>query len=276
MDASSDNKLTPQIQAGVTLLNAPIELAGNWRTMIPHSAEAVVELMRSSCLENVRLLSDRQPTRLRVDEHPSGSPAIWLHDDGSSTAWIIVDIGERAWSQLSYQFGHELGHVLANSWQAHANPGGPSQWLEESIVEAFSFFGLGRLAANWERQPPFPNDNGYGVALASYRKSALQGYDRLAAEQGGIADWAAWYRRHRTGIEAGDGLNAFARACSSKFVAAFEQNPACIEALGALNRWPNRSRLPLSDYLEQWEASCHELGASPALPTMIRRELRLS
>jgi hypothetical protein len=57
----------------------------------------VVERMRHSCLDGVRLVSDRQPTRLRVDEHASGPPAVWLHPDGSSMAWIIVDVGERAW-----------------------------------------------------------------------------------------------------------------------------------------------------------------------------------
>src|SRR5439155_21981130 len=84
------------------------------------------------------LVSDRQPTRLRVDEHTSGPPAAWLHPDGSTMAWIIVDIGERAWAQLAYQFGHELGHVTANSWQPHAKPAAPCQWLEEAMVEAFT------------------------------------------------------------------------------------------------------------------------------------------
>ena len=50
-----------------------------------------------------RLVSDRQPTRIRIDS------AIWLHPDGSSMAWSL-DIGERAWMQLVCQFGHELGH----------------------------------------------------------------------------------------------------------------------------------------------------------------------
>jgi len=54
---------------GVTLLSAPVELAGNWGEMIPHSADLVVELMRHACLDGVRLVSDRQPTRLGVDEH---------------------------------------------------------------------------------------------------------------------------------------------------------------------------------------------------------------
>jgi hypothetical protein len=99
----------PPIELAATLLSAPIELAGDWGHMIPRSADQVVERMRHSCLDGVRLLSDRQPTRLRVDEHASGSPAVWLHPDGSSMAWIIVDIGQQAWATLAYQFGHELG-----------------------------------------------------------------------------------------------------------------------------------------------------------------------
>src|SRR5262245_29647307 len=38
-------------------------------------------------------------------------------------------------SVLAYQFGHELGHVTANSWQPHAKPQPPSRWLEEALVE---------------------------------------------------------------------------------------------------------------------------------------------
>jgi hypothetical protein len=112
-------QLSPPIEQAPTLLTAPIELAGDWGHMLPRAADQVVERMRHSCLDGVRLLSDRQPTRLRVDEHSSGPPAVWLHPDGSSMAWIIVDIGERDWSKLAYQFGHELGHVMANSWQPH-------------------------------------------------------------------------------------------------------------------------------------------------------------
>jgi hypothetical protein len=104
-------------------------------------------------------VSDLQPTRLRVDEHTSGLPAVWLHPDGSTMAWIIVDISERAWTQLAYQFGHELGHVMANSWQPHAKPKPPCQWLEGAMVEAFSIRGLGRLAESWKQSPPFAGDN---------------------------------------------------------------------------------------------------------------------
>src|ERR1700682_2913158 len=74
----------------VSLLSAPIELAGDWGHMIPGASDQVLQRMRHACLDSVRLVSDRQPTRLRVDEHTSGSPAVWLHFDASSMAWVIV------------------------------------------------------------------------------------------------------------------------------------------------------------------------------------------
>jgi hypothetical protein len=244
--------------------------------MLPGAAEAVLGRMRSACLKNVRLLSDKQPTRLIVDEHQSGPPSVWLHPDHRTTAWVIVDIGERAWSQLAYQFGHELGHTFANSWQWHAKPGGTCQWLEEAIVEAFSLFGLGRLAPEWTKDPPFPGDNLYGDAIAKYRADIKSEYAKLSAEQGGISDLAGWYNKNRKGIEGGGGLNAFAKAASLQFLEIYERTPDSVEAIGALNRWPGRSHLPLTDYLREWRASCNEIGASTELVDSLSKRLSLS
>ena len=258
-----------------TLLSAQIEVAGSWGHMDPRSVERVLERMRQSCLSGVRLVSDRQPTHLRVEEHTFGPPAVWLHPDGRSMAWIIVDIGERAWAQLAYQFGHELGHVLANSWQAHAEPKPPCQWLEEAMVEAFSIWGLGRLAERWKRDPPFAHDNAFGNAIEDYRQNVIQRYAKLAADQGFSQDHATWFTNHRAEIE-GMGLNPFARAASLSILNEYEQNPDCVEALGALNRWPGRTGVPIDGYLSQWKASCTELRASPLLPDRLRELLHIA
>jgi hypothetical protein len=237
--------------------------------MIPRSAQSVAERMRHACLDGVRLISDRQPTKIRVDRHTSGPPAVWLHPDGSSMAWIIVDTGERAWMQLAYQFGHELGHVMANSWQPHAKPGPPTQWLEEALVEAFSLRGLGRLAERWKQDPPFPKDNKFGAGIAVYRDNIVQGYAKLAVDQGLTCDPARWIAKHRKEIEV-PGLNPFAQAASLTILDEYERVAASVEALGALNRWPRRTGLALTEYLRQWEASCIELQAAPHLPTRLR------
>ena len=257
-----------------TLLTAPIELAGDWGRMLEGAADQVVERMRHACLDGVRLVSDRQPTRLRVDEHTSGTPAIWLHPDGTSMAWIIVDIGERDWSKLAYQFGHELGHVLCNSWQPDAKPAPPCQWLEEAMVEAHSLRGLGRLARSWKQNPPFAGDNAFGDAIARYRQDIIDRYTALADSQGLTRDAAAWFTDHRGEIEM-PALNPFAQAISLTILAEYDRAPDCIEALGALNRWPGRSGLAIGEYLRQWETSCAELQASPRLPVRLRELLRI-
>ncbi|MDX8495156.1 hypothetical protein RFN29_26715 [Mesorhizobium sp. VK22B] len=258
-----------------TLRSAPIELAGNWGHMLPQAAEQVVERMRQACLDGVRLLSDRQPVRLRVDEHTSGQPAIWLHPDGSSMAWIIVDIGERDWSKLAYQFGHELGHVLANSWQQDAKPAPPCQWLEEALVEAFSLHGLRRLAKDWNENPPFPGDNAFGDSIGKYSEDIIRGYGTLADQQGLTRDAAVWFADHRDEIEI-PGLNPFAQAISVILLAEYDRTPECIEALGALNRWPGRSGVPIAEYLRRWKRSCAELHASPHLPVRLQQLLHVS
>jgi hypothetical protein len=258
----------------MTLLTAPIELTGNWGHMIPDAAAHVVERMRHACLEGIRLVSDDQPHRLRVDEHTSGPPAIWLHPDGTSIGWIIVDVGQKDWSKLAYQFGHELGHVTANSWRPDAKPATPCQWLEEAMVEAFSLRGLALLADNWSRNPPFQDDSGFGAALAVYRQNIVERYAKLAQEQGHPEDLGAWFKEHRPAVEA-QALGPFAQAASLTILAEYERNPAGLEALGALNRWPGRSGIPLEDYFRAWEASCAELQASHSLPVRLRELLAL-
>ena len=43
--------------------------------------------------------------------------------------------------------------------------------------------------------------------------------------------------------------------------------------MGALNRWPGRSGVPMEDYLRLWKRSCAELGASQRLPIRLRKML---
>ncbi len=258
-----------------TLRTAPIEVFGQWGGMLPGSVHQVLDRMRQACLAGFRLLSDEQPDRLRVEEHTLGPPAVWLHADPARpdlarTAWIIVDVGQRDWSRLAYQFGHELGHVTANSWRPDARPAAPCQWLEEAMVEAFSLRGLARLADGWSEAPPFPGDGRFGTAIATYRQDTIESYARLADRQGHAGDPAAWFKANRQALEAQPYLSDLAKAASLPILVAYEDDPTGMEALGALNRWRGRSALPLEDYFEAWRRSCAELGASPALPNRLQ------
>jgi len=114
---STPSTLRPGVPS---ILNAPLEVTGDWGKSLPSSAATVISRMREACLDGVRLLSDRQPSRLRAEDRTSGPPHLWLHDHPSRIAWIVVDVRGNFWCQLAYQFGHELGHVLDNSGSGSA------------------------------------------------------------------------------------------------------------------------------------------------------------
>jgi hypothetical protein len=258
------------------LLTAPIELRGEWSYR--DAVLRVLSRVRAVDLSGLRLLSDRQPARVSVENHKEGPPAIWLHSDEPERAAVIVDIGPSSdWCKLAYQFGHELGHVLCNSWQVSAKPQPPTQWLEEALVETFSIRGLGLLAESWERSPPFAGDQGFANAIRQYR-SALLDKNRTDGAVGGPHDAIAWFRACRSDLEAGKVVprGPAVLGILTIYEQTTAQEPCCLEDLGALNRWPERTALPIERYLERWNQSCRALGAKGELPGRLERLFGLS
>ena len=262
--------------SSATLLDAPLKVLGDWGQSSIRDVSAVVARVRRTCLAGTRLLSDRQPSSLRVENRRSGNPAIWLHNDGRTTAWIILNVGAQDWSKLAYQFGHELGHVLANSWDASSKPGTPCQWLEEVLAEAFSLRGLGRLADSWEKSPVFPNDAPFANAIRRYRRNALKKYEELAAGQMKDSRPDGWFRQYRSALESSGGLSGPGEAAVPIMLRELEDDMRSVEDLGALNRWPARSSVPIEQYLRLWKKSCEGIGAAGRLPERVRDRLGLA
>lgn len=254
----------------MTLLNATLELGGAWGGSATVDAAAVIERARAACLSGVTLLSDRQPEKLRVDDQSGSNPSIWLHPGHSTTAWIIVTVGDRDWSQLAYQFGHELGHVLCNSWAPDAKPRNPCQWIEEALVEAFSLRGLRLLAEDWARTPPFANDSAFATSIQRYGENVLDGY--RVQDLGGTMELGAWFRAHEAFLSENGGVDAASGAIPT-MLELLESDAAMIADMGALNRWPERSGVPVHDYLRLWTKSCSELNAPGRLPARLRKLL---
>jgi hypothetical protein len=229
----------------------------------------VLSRMRDVSLSGIKLFSDRQPKTIRIESRTGGFPSIWLHDNSAVRAWIIVNIYPCAWGQLAYQFGHELGHVLCNSWDKFARPSPPCQWLEESLVEAFTICGLGRLATSCERDPLFDGDVGFAETIRRYRDNLIRSYEIQAPNK----TCAAWFRTARASLDLKGGESDAEGPATLEILAELEKSDPCIEDLGAVNRWPLRSGVPIEDYLDLWEMSCTEIGAPGQLPKRLRRLL---
>jgi hypothetical protein len=258
----------------INLSSAPIEVIGIWGASPSNAAAVVISRMRQACLSGLRLFSDQQPDRLRVEDEASGPPHIWLHKENPTTAWIVVDIGTRAWSQLAYQFGHELGHVMCNSWMWKVETPPPCRWVEECLAEAFAIRGLARLADSWENDPPFVGDAHYGQALRDYRRDLLNKYQNAAGSEP-IRDMAGWLRAKRPRLDGAAGLSDEEGPAILTVLNAMEAETACVEDVGAVNRWPERSGLPLEDYLWRWRRSCEQLKLSGLLPARLQEIFKL-
>jgi hypothetical protein len=253
----------------LTLLTAPVELGGDWGESARRDVAVVISRTRTACLSGVELRSDRQPAMLRVDHRPGGPPSVWLQTAAPTTAWVNVSIGARDWCNLAYQFGHELGHVLCNSWAPDAKPRNPCQWIEEALVEAFSLRGLAILADQWAHAPPFPRDEDYADSIRDYRETILARSRAVARDQGIAAGFSAWFKAHESVLGRDGGVDA-ARGAVPTMLDLLMADATAVEDLGALNRWLGRSGVPLSDYLALWENSCTELNAPGRLPIQIR------
>lgn len=251
------------------LRSAPIELSGDWHAAPTDAVMRVLTRIREVDLSGMRLLSDRQPRKLRIENHSEVAPAIWLHSDQPDMASIVVNIGYADWCRLAYQFGHELGHVLSNSWQFSAKPQPPTQWLEEVLVETFSVRGLRLLADSWEKSPPFAGDAGFARAVRQYGSALL---DKFKAD---YLSPLKWFRMNRAKLEIGSGKDVLWGPAVVGVLQIYEDvkpgEPTCLDDLGALNRWPERTSVPIERYLDLWTESCVAIGSTGELPSRLRQ-----
>jgi len=141
------------------------------------------------------------------------------------------------------------------------------------MVEAFSIRGLGLLADSWASHPPFPDDAAFGASIARYRDNLLTKYRTASTEQGAIGNLAAWFQSHRADLETNGGVTGPAQGVVWACLEEMQADTASVDGLGAVNRWPGRSGVPLEDYLRLWKRSCVELGESPRLPIRLRNRL---
>ena len=145
---------------------------------------SVVSSMRFVSLKGLKLRSDRQPRGMLVENIAPGlgqwAPMVVATDRADKAAWIRVTIDGTHWARLAYQFGHELGHVLCNSWGFGAAPRVPCQWVEEVCVEAFSIRGLLEMSQRWTTKAPHPHWKSFSTSLEGYAENTLTKYRKLA------------------------------------------------------------------------------------------------
>jgi hypothetical protein len=185
-----------------------------------------------------------------IDVSRSRTGPITLFQRGSGGEYRIrLDVEGRRWAQFSFQFGHEICHVVCGCVE-HANP---DLWFEESICETASLYVLGRMAEEWKVRPPYANWKDYAPALQKYRDERLtQG--KLPAG----TSLAEWFGEKKASLREDPRQRPLNLIVASALLPIFEAEPERWGALPFLNVVRGDATRSFPRYLGDWSRSAPE------------------
>jgi hypothetical protein len=168
---------------------------------------------------------------------------------------VVLNVQDRRWDQLAYQFSHELCHIFSNYDQRPIGDDPASrdyQWLEETLCEAVSLLTLKRLASSWKDSPPHTGWEDYARAFHEYAERLLSARHRRLPPEESVA---GWYLRHQAALEINPYLREKNELLAASLLDLVENTPGSLEAIGYLNL-EAPSKEGLAAYLAAWYDCC--------------------
>lgn len=204
----------------------------------------IEKVLRSAAEELWAFFPDRKLKPIVVRRSRSGP--IVLYQRGPGGEYIVkLDSQNRLWSQMTYQFAHELCHILTNYCEKTPRQ---CKWFEESVCEMASLFALRRMAKTWRTRPPWPNWRSYAPALQSYADDCLKRTARLPEN----TTLAQWYRSHAKELQSNPNHRDRNKVVAAALLPLFEKSPESWEAVGYLNLGRPEEPKTFEEYLAKW------------------------
>lgn len=188
------------------------------------------------------------PKRVLLVEHGDGTPITLYRRGPNDECLIQLTSVDTRWAQFSYQFAHELCHVLAN-YEKKRDARGPNQWFEETLCETSSLYALRRMAVTWKTAPPFPNWSDYTPSLTAYADEAMR---RPARQLPAGTTLAAWFGGHRDHLRRNPVERELNGLVANQLLPLFEQDPTRWDAIRFLNLGDDEHDSSLAAYLAGW------------------------
>lgn len=231
-----------------------IEIApGNWGNADIRDIQRVLDSVANEFLSYVK------PTRddLKILVIPrSISPEV-RYERGVNGEYVIqLTARNDNWSQYTFQFAHELCHVLSNfDHKAHADSGkvaANNQWFEESLCETASLFTLRRLAVVWQTNPPTRNWSGYGEVFNAYAERLITEPHRHLPAGNSLRDW---YGANRMALSASPYLREKNELVATHLLPIFEAHPELWQSIAFLNPAKDSAGKPFAQYVADWQTA---------------------
>lgn len=159
---------------------------------------------------------------------------------------VRLDTGKTFWSQYSYQFAHELCHVLCGFREGYEG----NKWFEETLCETASLYVMRAMARSWKESPPGANWKDYRDSLRDYADDVVRKREKVHEIY--ASGLRGFYLAHKAELEKEPCLRDLNGAMAIVFLQLFEERPQRWEAV----RWLNSTRAPegetLAAYLQRW------------------------
>jgi hypothetical protein len=218
-----------------------LRLEGDWGV----STADARKVLEATGRELRKLYPDRSFPPIEVA--PKGGPITLFKRGPKGEIRVRLDVKGPYWAQYTFQFAHELGHVVCGY-----DPDPHKQkWFEESVCETASLYVLRRSAETWKTDPPYANWKDYSKSLAAYADDRLK-----ASALPANTTLAAWYKERKEQCEANAEDRPRNLVIAAQLLPLFEEDPSRWEALTWLNTEKHGESTSFADYLAAWERHC--------------------
>ena len=161
------------------------------------------------------------------------------------------------WAQYSFQFAHEVCHVLANYSNNHQPPRSEGRqanlWLEESLCETASLFTLRAMSRSWQTAPPYPSWKSYAVWFRSYVEQRRQQVEHHFVPR---MSFSVWFRKNEPALRQNVVRRHRDLVIANQLLPIFESEPDGWETLPYLNIASANPDQSLAQHLAQWRSHC--------------------
>lgn len=215
-----------------------------WEHAQPKDVQAVLD---SNILSIAPYIGNRHLDTVIIKNAEQGPISLYERDPSGDYV-VLLDVNGNYWSQLTYQFSHEICHLLSN-YDLAPNNVSKQQWFEESLCESFSLFTLSKMADQWEEHPPYPNWKDYAPDFRKYLDDMLKEPHRSLAP-----NLAAWYQENKATLEADPVAQerVLNEKIASHLLKIFSEHPESWAAINYINLGDDSKDKSLQRYLQDW------------------------
>jgi len=175
---------------------------------------------------------------------PKGGPIVLFKRGPEREYYVRLDTGGNLWAQYSYQFAHEMCHILCTYRETQSSA---NKWFEETLCELASLYALRQMAQTWKTKPPYANWKGYAPRLGEYAQKVI---DKSALPKDQTL--AQWYVANAEKLRKSATQRDLNNVAAAALLPLFEKEPEHWAAVEYLNAGNLKGDEPLEQHLKNW------------------------